>query len=444
MRRYTFGIVLEQMLAKKKVIIAFLAIMVLLCGVYGVLKSKGALRDADTVKADEEYNEQITNYENAIAEVTTALEKAQEAVDNQKEYVDHSIFMKLDSQKVYVAALQYAMAPATTTNEAGETVTANTNIGNVLQSYVLYVNDGAFRKDALGYFNQTNTQTYDYEIKEEYLKELVVVSVAGNAVNVLMQCPDENFAAQMLPAMQKALDGRKSTIEEVQGKFDVQMLSSEVYTKADTNVLNTQNSQLNNMKNYENALADCLTKQNGTKDSRDKYIDKSDAETSTSKNPVKEMIKWVIYGVILGIGIPFAVMTLIYMTSDKVKAADELMAAGLEVVKAEEVQSAVQRLYLLSKKKGVNSLYIWSVSESEKLAVIKAEVEKEVSSALGTAFEIKLISGTTPKLQDMSEMVENGNVMLAIAIGKDTYTQLDQLLEQLSSLGTDCWGCVVL
>lgn len=444
MRRYTFNIIFKQLLAKKKIVIGFIVIMLIACGTHGFMKAKGIGRALDEIQADEEYAEQLKNYEDSIVEVDGAVANAEEAVEKQQDYVDKSIYMKLDSQKIYVADIQYALDPGTITNAEGESVTANTNIGNVQQAYVLYVNDGAFRKAAIEYFNQNNTQQYDYEIAEEYLKELVAVSLAGNAVNVLIQCPDENFANQMLQATKQALDTQKSTIEEVHGVYNVQELSATVYTKTDAGVLNAQNGNINNLKNYKNALADCLSKQNGVRESKNNYIEKKDIETSASRNPVKEILKWIIYGLILGICIPFAIMFLAYVISDKIKSEDEIMAAGLEAAKADDIQAIVQRLYLLSKKKKADRVYLWSLSESDKLSSLKDDIEKELSEALGEKFRIELITGLSPKLQDMSEMIECGNVMLAVSIGKDTYIQLEQTLEQLSALETDCWGCVVL
>ena len=75
------------------------------------------------------YEEKLKEYDSNIADAKNSLELVEKQINELQAYVDNSIYMKLDGQNLQLASAQYA-------------VRSSDNVGNVLNSIILYINEG--------------------------------------------------------------------------------------------------------------------------------------------------------------------------------------------------------------------------------------------------------------------------------------------------------------
>ena len=134
----------------------------------------------------EEYNTKIEEYDTAIQEIKESLKLAQTQAEEEQRYVDNSVYMKLDSQNIQMAAAQYAV-------ESGG------NVGNILSSLVFYINEGGL-KTAL-------SEEYG-DMDVEYWREIVICGTSGNVLNLMVMHYD---AEQATTNFYVDLDGEDSS-----------------------------------------------------------------------------------------------------------------------------------------------------------------------------------------------------------------------------------------
>lgn len=442
--------VCEEMWEKKVYIIIFAIVCALLLGFYGYKKSKNFTKDTKTLEAEENYATELANYEEAIVNATEGVEAARESYAKIKEYNDNSLYMKLNPENVYVASLQYAFSSVWLTNEAGESYQASTVIGDVMQSHILYMNDGDFRSKVVAEYNRL---VPDAPLTEDSIRELITNAIVNNIVQVKMFCIDEAMADNMLKAMAKAFEGQKSQIESVQGVFNTEQLVADVYSMANIDVRNYQNARTDELKNNDIALNDQLSRQTAAIKNRDEFIEDNEIETAVSPNPVKELIKWLIFGAILGVALPFAVFFLRYVISGRVKSIDELLAGGLSVacvykknvkLRDDRLKQDINGLLLMAAKKNIEELYVWSIAAKDEMDLVMGSINSALNDIADANLSISVIDASCANQDLMKKMADAGCAMLACKLHKNTYEEIERQRQLLKALDIDLMGCVVV
>ena len=122
--------VLEDLIKKKVAVGSFIVICAVLFGMLGIVQGGKAVTETEEQKQEiEEYNAKIAEYDSAIEDTQNAIAEADKQIESLQEYIDNSIYMQIDPNNIQTLSVQYGLK------------TSN-NVGNILNSFITYINDG--------------------------------------------------------------------------------------------------------------------------------------------------------------------------------------------------------------------------------------------------------------------------------------------------------------
>lgn len=421
-----FRQIVNQLWSHKVKVFVFSVCMIVLMGGLGYRKSSMSV-SAELNQEMEEYEEALDDYEDVIAELEDSIILAQTQVDELEEYCSESVYMNLNPQKISVAEVQYG-------------VQSGSNVGYILSALVMHTNEGSFR---------VKVAEVDGEISEEYLKELITCSTSGNVFHVSVMAPEQEQASRLLEAAKQQLLEQKAQIEAVQGLFTMEELDTTEYVKADSTVLNTQNTNRNNLKSYKTNLSDLKKKLIDQKANRKYYIENNKPEALEKESRVKTIFKYMIFGLVLGILLPAAWFGLRYVMANTVKGKEELLAAGIPVFGVlnkkqgydSEIALATLNIQMLAEKKNCGQIVLNNLTDDEDtnqmVRFCTESLEKEGLSVLAG-------ENIQNHADNLRKMVEVGNCVLVVKTGKTGYAQVEDQIQTAQKFGVSIWGCILV
>ena len=254
MKTLCFKNLLDDFWKHKIIVIALVLVFALSFGFSGYKKGLRSL-DASPQNNNlyQEYEEALAEYDSNIANAENSLKLAEQQIEELQNYVDNSIYMKLDGQNLQIASSQYA-------------VQSSDNIENVLSSIIYYVNEGGLKSDI--------SEEYA-SLQPDYWREIISCTSSGNVLNITVMHYDSETAKEILSMIFEKIQKQIPAIEAVQGTFVLQEITTSYYTKSDVNVINNQNNYRNNLKNYINNRIDQNNKVISQKNAKSTYIEKN-------------------------------------------------------------------------------------------------------------------------------------------------------------------------
>ena len=425
---YIRNMCLEILKQKKKIWVSAFLFM-LLMGVVG-LKKYVDLPDGYTVEEQlkiTEYEENVKEFDDAIEELTESLKLAERQVKITEEYCENSIYMQLDPQKIYVSSVLYGIQ---TTN----------SVGNILSACTAYINEGSMREDISARLDN---------IPVEYLKEIITCSSSNNILTITVMHYDKQSAEKIMDKVTEQLEKQVKQIADIQGEFTLEELDKTSYTKADVSVVNTQNTNLNNYKNNQNNLANLRKSLIDQRNNRRNYIEYNKPEEPNENKSIFIIFKHLMFGIILGIGIPFLILCLKYIISDRIKSAKELSAFGMVVLgfykSIDEIKERAERdimdIRLLADEKNSEILCLNMLGESFSLT---QSVEIFAEQLQSNGIKSCKIKSVQENLDELKKIIEVRNCIMVAEVGNTTYTQLEEMMQLCCKFNIDVWGCVVI
>lgn len=377
----------------------------------------------------QEYNERLAEYDAAIVDTEKALEMVNGQVEEQQEYVDNSIYMKLDSQNIQVASAQYG-------------VQTSGNVGNILNSIFLFINDGGL-KEAL-------EEEYGV-VDAKYWREIITANNGGNVLNLVVYHYDSAEAEKILNIVKKKLEQKLPDLIAVQGEFTLVEQGTSYYTKADSGVLNTQNGHLNNLKNYTSNRSDFETKLANQKNTKENYIKNNEPDTLEASQPNVILLTaaYLIVGVLFGIAIPVVCFFLQYILSNRLRRKEELKDSGLNVLASysnkkghqPSLDRSVLDLKLLAEEKQIENVFISVLQEDE---VSKKTAEEWSTAIAQNGMKARIGYHLFDSAEELKALASGRGCLVIAETGKSTYPQLEQQMKLCDRFKVELLGCVVI
>ncbi len=377
-----------------------------------------------------EYEENLENYDLIIEEAKDNIALNEEQVANLQDYVDNSIYMKLDSQAIEIGNARYSITDATSAS-------------NVLSAFTTYINDGGLKAGICEILP---------EIPVEYLKELITCSTSGNTLSVTVMHYDSETLQRIMHVLDELIVAQKDTIASINGDFNISRLGISYYTRADITVTNNQNTYLNNLKNYQNSLADYQKKLIDGRNNRDNYIRDHTPDAYNDKapeSPIKNAIIYLIFGGILGGIIACAVIALRFVTSTRLRDTNELLNAGLATLGLTdgngkyqpELDRSILDIQLMAENSGADSVFLGALEDGEDYQKVISDYSSKLKEA-----GVKTSSGTTglSSADEVRTAMAAKNAVLIVKIGHTRYEQIEEQLKLYQKFGISMWGCVVI
>ena len=382
---------------------------------------------ADQLAEIQEYQERLAEYDAAITDTESTLKTINDQVQKQQEYVDNSIYMKIDSQNIQVASAQYA-------------VVTSENIGNIMNSIFLFIDDGGLKEALEEKYGVTDSK---------YWREIITVNNSGEILNLIDY--DIAEAEKILNIVKDKLNQKISDIVAVQGEFNLVELGTSYYTKADMGVQNIQNEYLNNLKNYISNRSDYETKLVNQKIARENYVKNNKLEDVEIKqsNSVLQMMEYMVIGILFGIAIPLVCFLLQYILSNRLRRKEDLRDSGLNVLAGycdnKGYQPTLERgmldLKLLAEEKKLDSVFISVLQEDE---VSKKVAEEWCKIMEQSGMKAKIGYHLLENAEDLKTLISNKGCLLVAEAGKTTYPQIEQQMKLCTRVQGELLGCIVI
>lgn len=428
-KSYYFKKIADDYISHWKIIVPIIVVCVLILGIIGYRKANqiNYLSDEQQEKVDI-YNEQLDAYDKQIEEAQENIDIIEEEIRKLQKYVDEADYMKLDPGNIYVAVAQYVVAD---TVDPGGVIYALTNFfayGNAQQCL-----EAEYGSDGSG-----------------YLRELFSWATNGNILNITVLHYEQEEGKKILGILQSGLEQHIPEVINVYGQFSLKPMESTFYTKTDNDLTNAQNAKMDTLKNYNISLADYNSRLVSNKNSKATYIEDNTPdvlEAAASGN--KTLILYIIFGLLFGSVVPFAVLTLRYIISDKIRSAKELIHMDIPVFSCDskkddkdlEQAFEITELGLMVKKCQANGFFLNLLSEDEAV--------KDVSDKIIAAFkekEIAVSSGIMAgdNATELEKMIEKQYVVMVVKADENTYPQLSRQMGVCKKFEIPVWGCIVI
>ena len=428
-KNYYFRCIADDCINYWKIIVPFLAVCIIICGILGYQKANqiNHLTDEQQEEVDI-YNEQLAAYDKQIEEAQKNIETIQVEISNLQKYIDESIYMKLEPLNLQLATAQYA-------------ITDTLNTSYIISSMTNY----------LAYGNIQEIFDKEYGTEEAgYIREILSWPVNGNILNVTITHYDKEKGKEILKLIQKNLESYIPEIKKVQGKFTFKKLETRFYTKKDNDVTNVQNSRRDTLKNYNVSLADYNTRIASNENSKADYIEKNKPEVMEAAAPGKMLVvKYAVFGIILGVIIPFAIISLRYILSNRIRSSRELVNAEVPVFpcisgrngEKPDISLGITELKFLIQKYDTDGFFLNILSGDDK---VKSIVEDITTTFKKSGINIETGVIASEDARSLEHMVKKQYAVVIVKTGENTYPQLASQIAACQKFGVSLWGCIVV
>ena len=422
--------VLEDLIKKKVAVGIFIVICAVLFGMLGIVQGGKAVTETEEQKQEiEEYNAKIAEYDSAIEDTQNAIAEADKQIESLQEYIDNSIYMQIDPNNIQTVSVQYGLK------------TSN-NVGNILNSFITYINDGGLKEEL---------SDTDEDLKVKYWRDIVSCYQSSNNLIVTVVHSDMDQAKRIMSIIKERVMNYVPKVKSLQGEFSLEELKTSEYVKTDTGVVNNQNNNRNNLKNYTTNRADLNNKLIGFQNSKKTYIEKNEPDNlkAADTNTKVLMVAYILLGILFGAVIAFIIVALKYIFGDTLRTANDIKESDLNLLGTystlnqykPDLERSKMDVEVLAKAKNADKVFFYVMSDDE----ISKKVAKDygdIMKASGIAVETG--SNISESAEELKKMIACGNCVFIAEVGKTTYRQLELQTRLCERFKTAVLGCVVV
>ena len=422
--------VLEGLIKKKVAVGSFIVICAVLFGMLGIVQGGKAVTETEEQKQEiEEYNAKIAEYDSAIEDTQNAIAEADKQIESLQEYIDNSIYMQIDPNNIQTVSVQYGLK------------TSN-NVGNILNSFITYINDGGLKEEL---------SDTDEDLKVKYWRDIVSCYQSSNNLIVTVVHSDMDQAKRIMSIIKERVMNYVPKVKNLQGDFSLEELKISEYVKTDTGVVNNQNNNRNNLKNYTTNRADLNNKLIGFQNSKKTYIEKNEPDNlkAADTNTKVLMVAYILLGILFGAVIAFVIVALKYILGDTLRTANDIKESDLSLLGTysapnqykPDLERSKMDVEVLAKAKNADKVFFYVMSDDE----ISKKVAKDYEESLkASGIAVETGSNISESAEELKKMIACGNCVFIAEVGKTTYRQLEQQTRLCERFKTAVLGCVVV
>lgn len=422
--------VLEDLIKKKVAVGIFIVICAVLFGMLGIVQGGKAVTETEEQKQEiEEYNVKIAEYDSAIEDTQNAIAEADKQIESLQEYIDNSIYMQINPNNIQTVSVQYGLK------------TSN-NVGNILNSFITYINDGGLKEEL---------SDADEDLKVKYWRDVVNCYQSGNNFFIVVINSDMDQAKRIMSIIKERVMNYVPEVTSLQGDFSLEELKTSEYVKTDTGVVNNQNNNRNNLKNYTTNRADLNNKLIGFQNSKKTYIEKNEPDNlkAADTNTKVLMVAYVLLGILFGAVIAFVLVALKYILGDTLRTANDIKESNLNLLGTysalnqykPDLERSKMDVEVLAKAKNADKVFFYVMSDDEISKKVAKDYE-DIMKASGIAVETG--SNISESAEELKKMIACGNCVFIAEVGKTTYRQLELQTRLCDRFKTAVLGCVVV
>ena len=311
-----------------------------------------------------------------------------------------------------------------------------------MNSFITYINDGGLKEEL---------SDADEDLKVKYWRDVVNCYQSGNNFFIVVINSDMDQAKRIMSIIKERVMNYVPKVKSLQGEFSLEELKTSEYVKTDTGVVNNQNNNRNNLKNYTTNRADLNNKLIGFQNSKKTYIEKNEPDNlkAADTNTKVLMVAYILLGILFGAVIAFIIVALKYIFGDTLRTANDIKESDLNLLGTystlnqykPDLERSKMDVEVLAKAKNADKVFFYVMSDDE----ISKKVAKDygdIMKASGIAVETG--SNISESAEELKKMIACGNCVFIAEVGKTTYRQLELQTRLCERFKTAVLGCVVV
>lgn len=423
----------------KSILACMLAVGIILSG-GRFIKDKAKVPTSP--KSVEEISESLP--ENEKDAINSLLNKELQ-YEEQKEALDHSAIMKMNSNKMYRATISYWVDTKYVINYAGNTTKDRT--GDILNSYITDLRDDEWKKTALSQIGS------EMDIRD--FNNLISIGSNGNALVVTVKFDDEDKLKKIINCIKDEIENCKDKINYVIGEHSLSLTNKVIETIVDQELATLQIEKENALVSTKNAINEKKATFNGNQLSvYDYLLAGTEPEAAPAPTKASFSVKTLVLGMFLGAFASCCYFGFKYLFSNKLRFDDNIEAiTGIRelgfaeeekpsqtpidkflnnisnkkvkgLTKEQQLDVIVSNIAFDSKENGVSKVCFDVISEKgENLA---SEIKTELSK-VGISAEV--VGSLMKNVNFLDNITSSDKVVI---IGKIDETDYDQVKNEIN------------
>lgn len=390
-------------LEKWRWIVVFMIILAIAAGAYkyrGTVKENQAAQEAARALAEDDDDDvnivkvdmqSVSFYEQAIAENTAAL-------DRQKEYLDNSTVMDMDSYHVATGTLSYYM-------EGSE------HVDSLVAAYSAYVSDGRLAEKLNDIDDDISVEDLRYLISFKDNFEAIYEVGANQAIRasapettvfqITIRMPDNSSCSAYLKSAHEAITAYSAKLQPELGEHKLTLLASTQSEMMDSDIKNyqdnTRTAYLTAVRNLQALRTELETLMNTAE------IPEEPDETGAVvlADPKASAVKYAFVGLVLGAFIVCFVLMLLYMMGGKLQNTDNFnMEFGMPLLGVVRDSGKKKKIF------GFIDNWVLRLKEGSYASIGFEEQIKMAASNVQAAIARKSLDGKLQKIMLAGTMTE--------------------------------------
>ena len=426
------------------IMIAGLAGMLVL-GAYSMHKSKAVLPTKEQLYK--------TMEETEINSVETA-DSMQRNIDKRMQYMDKSLYMKIDPLKENISYLAYCIED-------------DTKEETIKKMYTNFITSGELAGKVADSYPELGKKEYvqelinDYVIDDENSDIIIEKNNKNSFFTVRILAPKEEQCKKVADIVDKEINEYAKTVQAKYGVHNLKLYSSTFNQKVDRDLQYFKNDYIT----QTNALKDSyMTSYNAFNDSQKilfAYI--NDSKDIKDYKPSNSNVKYLIIGLFIGLVCSGGIIFLKDIMENKIYTARQIddnhlpkvigaygkreksnilaKVLGDECSDSDDRKAAIiAKIKLLSEKAQYSKVSFVVNSKSDNIAKC---VNDMITALKEQGVESRLISDMDNSAAAISDM-DKSNVVLVVSLGDDKTAQIVKNCRELCSYDVACIGSVCI
>ncbi len=288
-----------RVLRKWRVFVLAAVVFAVVAG--GIKLATGLQKLGDTAAVENakvQYEKEMSIYDNAKKSLEGQINNYEAARRNAQEYVDNSLYMKLD-------AYNFALAQRTFFVDYTIPETEDTLSVPFAYAYCNFLNDNAMY--------ETVISKLDLETTPRYLKEIVSLETGSDKARIVVlqvRYTDAETAERIAQEISDYLLSKNKTIAQQMGKHTLTVAASSVTMTMDLDIQAKQKSRYDEIEKFNTTITNLKNQQ---QDLRQPAL-----SLLTTSSVIKKAVKSAVLGAVVGIVLVGVVVLLQVLLSHKV------------------------------------------------------------------------------------------------------------------------------
>lgn len=438
------------------VIFAILAGAVRYAGDWKTYQTLQKSSSAEEPETDEFTEEELVEIEDAKA--------IQEAMDENRDYLENSILMNVDPYAENVLVLQYYVDSDYQFNYTSDNSGDYTS--SVVTAYGDYVKSGKVAEKIV--------DTLGLDCEPRYMEELIssVWSYQDEIFSIEVIYPDENTLNEMIEVITDEMEGQVDRINQTIGSHTLKLLSSDIMLKTDSELASRQKAIQDIITSYRTQLTSL--KASMTEDQLAQLTNEKVSDEENEEKPVvtavrpSVSVKYIVLGVLAGIflGVVWVVCKVLF--TNRLQFADDLtnlyglrsfgsyrtekkrfvVDAFLWKLKTRKEKKLTQEEYLdiicsnlelICKSANISRLYLCGTVMEQ----IGAKLPESIADKMkGAGIDVLCGNDVRYDMRSLRDMKAVGNTVLLEQVGVSGYQEIEKELKAIKEQQVEILGCI--